>query len=84
MAKHINTGGLWINKYKTNAYGDTKPHWTGDINIEGITYKLAGWSNPGDGGRPVIALTVQAIAPPAPAKAVAFDPLNPPDDTIPF
>lgn len=81
MTKHNNTGGLWRNKYKEA--GDKKPDFMGDITIEGVTYKIAGWHNSGEGGKPVIALKVTPeVKPPTPAKPVNLSGVS--DTDLPF
>lgn len=83
MQQHDNTGGLWINKRKTNVHGDNKPHWIGTITIGGVLYRLAAWSQDGKGGKPVVAIKVQQDVEP-PAGATPVDVSDVPTDDIPF
>jgi len=95
LDKINNTGGLWRNNYKKD--GDRRPDYIGEITIAGVTHKIAAWSSGAGGGKPAINIRVtQAVFTPpdksstefseTPAKVVAveFDPLNPPDEDIPF
>jgi len=94
LDKINNTGGLWRNNYKKT--GDKRPDYIGEITIDGVTHKIAAWNAGGGDGKPVISLrvSVPVEAPPSsqtayatapvPVKAVEFDPLNPPDEEIPF
>lgn len=94
MNKINNTGGLWRNSYKKA--GDSRPDYIGEITIAGVTHKIAAWNAGGGEGKPVISLRVSQAVPappskptsfaaaPTPVKAVEFDPLNPPDEEIPF
>ena len=38
-----NAGSLFKNQYKEE--GDSKPHMTGTCKIDGITYRVAAWTN---------------------------------------
>lgn len=84
MDKINNTGGLWRNNYKKA--GDKRPDYIGEITIDGVTHKIAAWNASGGGGKPIVSLRVTqpVAAPSATVKAVEFDPLNPPDEDIPF
>ena len=51
-----NKGALWINQNKSE---DKHPHFTGEIDVEGKVYRIAGWKkeNP-SGNQPVMSLQV--------------------------
>ena len=94
MDKINNTGGLWRNNYKKD--GDRRPDYIGEVTIAGVTHKIAAWNSGAGGGKPAINIRVTQALPtpsskptayaeaPPPVKAVEFDPLNPPDEEIPF
>lgn len=71
MAKQENTGGLWPNKFK--GVGDKRPDFTGDININGVTHKIAGWRTDGAHGKPIVALRVEQQPKPTPARWPELD-----------
>lgn len=66
-----NMGAVWHNKYKN--YGDKKPNYVGQINVDGVMFELACWEqdspNP-NAPKIVLKLTKPYIA------ATAMDPVK--------
>lgn len=70
MSKHDNAGGLWNNKYKTDP---KHPDYVGEITIDGITHKIAGWSDmSGNPRRPIVNLVVSTVEFKTPDKDLPF------------
>ena len=38
---NTNRGAMFVNSYKEE--GDNRPDFTGNVNVDGVEYKLAGW-----------------------------------------
>ena len=54
--RKVNTGSLFGNE-KTN---ESQPDFTGEVNIEGALYRVAGWKNKGqDGKKDYISLSLK-------------------------
>lgn len=51
-----NDGALFQNKNKEK--GDSRPHYTGLIEVGGVKYSLAGWKNLSKAGQPYVALRI--------------------------
>lgn len=81
MAKHNNTGGLWLNQYKIT--GDKRPDYVGEINIAGVIHKISGWINLNKGGgRPVINLVINGDYKTPPVVKTPIPPREVPVSTL--
>ena len=56
---NTNRGVLFPNKYKEES--DSKPHFLGTINVEGIELRLAGWENTSKNGKDYISVRVSEM-----------------------
>ena len=56
---NTNRGVLFPNKYKEES--DSKPHFLGTINVEGIEFRLAGWENTSKNGKDYISVRVSEM-----------------------
>jgi uncharacterized protein (DUF736 family) len=53
---NTNRGVLFVNTYKED--GDQRPDFTGSVDVEGTSYKLAGWKNSSKNGKRYISVRV--------------------------
>lgn len=82
-----NRGALFTNDKKGNL---SRPDYTGDMNVEGVEYRLSAWSKQSKGGLEYLSISVQRKdaqgARPAPRPAakpkVEEEPFK--DDEVPF
>ena len=56
---NTNRGVLFPNKYKEES--DSKPHFLGTINVEGIEFRLAGWEHTSKNGKDYISVRVSEM-----------------------
>ena len=43
---NTNRGAMFVNSYKED--GDNRPDFTGQLDVEGVEYKIAGWKRASD------------------------------------
>ena len=53
---NTNRGAMFVNSYKED--GDNRPDFTGQIDVEGVEYKVAGWKRTSGKGTRFISLSV--------------------------
>jgi uncharacterized protein (DUF736 family) len=56
---NTNRGVLFPNKYKEDS--DTKPHFLGNINVEGSEFRLAAWENTSKSGKDYLSIRVSEV-----------------------